>query len=781
MDRLVDDKNFIDEGFKALGLNDTEVEKKVFEKIWTKQHTKTPNPIIETKFQETGSQKWNIDLASISEVKELFEGRFLKSKLIGVKKNINKEIYFFIDCPSWLFKKPPKFSINFQFAPSIAGFSTQMIGSASRDGEHLDFLRSIEFDFKEILHKKKFSIVFCSNYKPNIIINYSCSFNEKKELKQYNYFQENSPSFNSKIHSLLILDSEVLDNYLNPEDKLKIGWASVYKNTFVHCDIIRQSRSNIQKMNEYFSKQIGASTDEVIKSGFKVTQEILHACTKEQNTWIIPKIFHQIYSDKKIRKCLMSIFFSSTTTTHKMLGQLSTFFNFYIFSEIFSDYGMKMPCLDLTEPNDIKAFDIDYNNLPDYPVTNKKDKFMRYWRTFYPIINGSQHYNGNMFFILDPYDAPLPADEYAERFKNLHLDETFENTEKLCTSLLEEASASKSWVMNNGSYFALKNFGPFKAVQLYEIHEDINAKFITEDNFYFYLTINVETLLSSPFAQLEYALGKEKSKETILALKQMVCTLVRDYWVIERKESVFEQRKIKDYFPNQYIQKDKPYRVVYLPRVVYEKRKDGVKNCYQKLDYANRSKHAVRAHVRISKNISPIQKFLAKRYNIEVPENHTFVKPHYRGETSEQKIIYRSRSAMQMIYNKNITDSKKTNDYFKFEIDVKNYFKDNKFDVQHYSASRRNDGGIDVIATKNVKEKQLTYLIQCKCYNRKLKVGPNIVRELIGSMAGYEEECKGIIITTSEFTRDAIIERDKNYEKYPIKFIDGSEFVKLIG
>ena len=136
---------------------------------------------------------------------------------------------------------------------------------------------------------------------------------------------------------------------------------------------------------------------------------------------------------------------------------------------------------------------------------------------------------------------------------------------------------------------------------------------------------------------------------------------------------------------------------------------------------------------------------------------------------------------MQMIYNKNITDSKKTNDYFKFEIDVKNYFKDNKFDVQHYSASRRNDGGIDVIATKNVKEKQLTYLIQCKCYNRKLKVGPNIVRELIGSMAGYEEECKGIIITTSEFTRDAIIERDKNYEKYPIKFIDGSEFVKLIG
>jgi hypothetical protein len=778
------DQQFIDDGFNFLGLKDTEVDKKVFEKIWKEQHTKVPNPIIEAEFAQPGIEKWNPELAFYSEVKELFDNRFLKSKLFGVKKKINKKIYFFLDCPSWFFRKPPKFSVTFQFAPSICGFSTQLIGTASRNGVDIDFMRSIEFDFKEILENKEFTIVFCLNYKPNLVLNYSCVFDEKKQLEQYNYYKNNFLDHNNKIHSLLILDNEILDPHLDPEDKLKIGWASIYKNTFIHCDIIRRSRSNIEKLNQYFSVQIKNSQDENIKTGFLIAQSILNGCIKAESTWVIPKIFHGIYKDIKIRKSLMSIFYGSTTNTHKMLGQLSSFFNFYIFSEIFSDYGMKMPCLDLTEPNEIKSFEIDYMNLPNYPLKKKEiqiDKFTTYWRNYFNSIMGSQHYNGDMIHVLEPFDTPLAVDEFVDRFKNLHLEDSSKEVEKLCTSLLEEANASKNWVMNNGSYFALKNFGPFKAVQIYEIYEDLNAKFITDDHFYYYLSINFKTLSTNRDSALSAALGEEKAKEITLALKQMVCVLVRDYWVVERKESVFEERKVKDYFPNKYNHKDKPYRVVYLPRVVYEKKKqDGVRTCYNELNYAQRSKHAVRAHVRISKNISPLQKFLANRYNIDVPENHTFVQPHYRGETIEQKIIYRSRSAMQMIYNTSDNSSTKTNDYFKFEVDVKNYFENNNYIVRHYSANKRNDGGIDVVATKNIKDKQLTYLIQCKCYKRKLKIGPNIVRELIGSMAGYNDECEGIIITTSYFTRDAELERDKNFDKYPIKFIDGDKLAKLI-
>jgi restriction endonuclease Mrr len=219
---------------------------------------------------------------------------------------------------------------------------------------------------------------------------------------------------------------------------------------------------------------------------------------------------------------------------------------------------------------------------------------------------------------------------------------------------------------------------------------------------------------------------------------------------------------------------------VYLPRVKYEKKSSGIKECYENLNFKTRSKHAVRAFMRVSKNISPLQKFLAARYNFEVPEGHTFVQPHYRGETTEQKIIYRSRSAMQMIFNKEVGSSVKTNNYFQFEVDVKNLFKKNKYDVKHYSANKRNDGGIDVVATKNLKDKQIIYLIQCKCY-KKIKIGPDIVRELAGSMIGYGDECKGIVITTSKFTQDAELERKKlAQQNIDISFIDGEKFVNLI-
>ena len=111
---------------------------------------------------------------------------------------------------------------------------------------------------------------------------------------------------------------------------------------------------------------------------------------------------------------------------------------------------------------------------------------------------------------------------------------------------------------------------------------------------------------------------------------------------------------------------------------------------------------------------------------------------------------------------------------------LKTYLKKNKYDVKHYSANKRNDGGIDVVATKNLKDKQIIYLIQCKCY-KKIKIGPDIVRELAGSMIGYGDECKGIVITTSKFTQDAELERKKlAQQNIDISFIDGEKFVNLI-
>jgi hypothetical protein len=85
------------------------------------------------------------------------------------------------------------------------------------------------------------------------------------------------------------------------------------------------------------------------------------------------------------------------------------------------------------------------------------------------------------------------------------------------------------------------------------------------------MNVNFELLMTNHDVVINEVLGEIKARRVILALKQIVCALVRDYWVVEKKETVFEQKKISDYLPRKYNQEKKPFRVVYLPRVKYEK------------------------------------------------------------------------------------------------------------------------------------------------------------------------------------------------------------------
>jgi|TARA_B100001964_G_C13702643_1_gene366750 HJR/Mrr/RecB family endonuclease len=122
------------------------------------------------------------------------------------------------------------------------------------------------------------------------------------------------------------------------------------------------------------------------------------------------------------------------------------------------------------------------------------------------------------------------------------------------------------------------------------------------------------------------------------------------------------------------------------------------------------------------------------------------------------------------------------NKYFQFEIDIKKFFEKQKFEVVHWSANRRNDGGKDVIATTKKGDEIVAKLIQCKCYAPKHKIGPNLVRELAGSMLEYGDKCDGIIITTSDFTEDAekLRIKYKNENNYNIEFINGKQLLDLI-
>ena len=82
------------------------------------------------------------------------------------------------------------------------------------------------------------------------------------------------------------------------------------------------------------------------------------------------------------------------------------------------------------------------------------------------------------------------------------------------------------------------------------------------------------------------------------------------------------------------------------------------------------------------------------------------------------------------------------------------------------------DGGVDVYAYEELFDE--IWAIQCKCYAAHHSVGPNVIRELYGSLHAYPEGTKGMVITTSSFTAGAI----KEAERMGIKLVDGDEFSK---
>lgn len=108
-----------------------------------------------------------------------------------------------------------------------------------------------------------------------------------------------------------------------------------------------------------------------------------------------------------------------------------------------------------------------------------------------------------------------------------------------------------------------------------------------------------------------------------------------------------------------------------------------------------------------------------------------------------------------------------------FEILIKILFEKQNFIVS--STSRTNDGGIDLIANKDDLIFQGKYIIQCKKYSGNNKVGVRDVRDLYG-VVNAERAIKGIIITTTDFTEEAI----KFANGKQIDLINRSKLMNLI-
>ena len=99
-------------------------------------------------------------------------------------------------------------------------------------------------------------------------------------------------------------------------------------------------------------------------------------------------------------------------------------------------------------------------------------------------------------------------------------------------------------------------------------------------------------------------------------------------------------------------------------------------------------------------------------------------------------------------------ESNTTSDWFRFERDVHEAMRQAGFKVDHVASSRNGDAGVDVFAeAPNGTE---LWAIQCKCYAPKRRIGPAVVRELIGALAGYPPGTQGMLVTTSGYSSGAV-------------------------
>lgn len=134
--------------------------------------------------------------------------------------------------------------------------------------------------------------------------------------------------------------------------------------------------------------------------------------------------------------------------------------------------------------------------------------------------------------------------------------------------------------------------------------------------------------------------------------------------------------------------------------------------------------------------------------------------------------IYISGESFTGIFRKRINVSSleelRRLDPYQFEKVVGDYFRDCGYVVQQ--TKRTGDGGKDLIMYKNGQ----TYYVEVKRYGKGNPVSRPLIQKLVG--ACHPVGAKGIFITTSRFTKEAIAEAHRS----GIQLIDGDQFIRLL-
>jgi hypothetical protein len=382
-----------------------------------------------------------------------------------------------------------------------------------------------------------------------------------------------------------------------------------------------------------------------------------------------------------------------------------------------------------------------------------EDDVARLWRNGMELIDVI---DAGLYF--KPSDFPVPFDTVNRALERVVLEGTVDHAESRVTELLNEAQIARQWSIPWGARVAI-NFGPFVALRIFELSGEFACHFLDDQDRYFTVAIGIGK--GVPRAITHQLVRRQQddgeltwNDDAQASLKLIAAAIVRDFLVVEERESLFSSRNMRKRVRGRDVRS-----IIYLPRVRYAAPEiDRLRS--ENAAAAVRTRHSVGHHLRRSKESSPAQQFLAQRYGIHVPEGFTFVRPHERGSgaADTRMRVYRSRSASRMLFEElDSAPSGSRPAWFDFEKDCARLLRARGMEVIHQAAQRDGDGGVDLYAVDAAGQ---SWVVQCKCWAAHREVPPAVVRELAGAInladKGSAKSSRGMIITTSTFGPGAV-------------------------
>ncbi|WP_052710506.1 restriction endonuclease [Azospirillum thiophilum] len=350
--------------------------------------------------------------------------------------------------------------------------------------------------------------------------------------------------------------------------------------------------------------------------------------------------------------------------------------------------------------------------------------------------------------VLDGSDIPIDTTQTErDAWETVHADDTPGALIGIAADIITEAAIEKRWTIPPGATVEIR-IGPYVSA---EFHEGIGGVVVilrTSSRLFRVAHIDPETAYIDTVApNMEH---DDQSGEALGILHVVLASIVRDFWVVEERERVISLAAPRAPTERR-SDRDEP-RFVYLPRVAYvtSVSADRVREHLGLRDHGEEGQ--VRAgHIRrLPKGYraSALQMELARRFGHVIPERHTFVRPHsVRGGL--RSVVYRSRSALGLLRSEMVRVTTAFPEWFAFERDVGRWMERQGFAVEHRTP--RNDGGIDLLCVRGGE----TWFVQCKCWALHRPVGPDVVRELVGSIQHHMPDARGMVVTTSRFTAEA--------------------------